>query len=71
MIEEYKRLYDKVLSDETFREFLDADPKAALESIDIQPTPEILKGVENTLKAINELQKDFGVEETLRRVCVT
>lgn len=71
MIDAYKRLYDKVLRDETFREFLDADPKAALESIDIHPTPEILKGVENTLQAIRDLQNDFGIEGTDRKVCVS
>jgi hypothetical protein len=71
MTDGYQRLYEKVLRDETFREFLDADPKAALESIDIKPTPEILEGVENTLKAIRELQDDFGVDETIKKVCVT
>lgn len=71
MTDAYRRLYDKVLSDETFREFLDADPKAALESIDIKPTPEILEGVEKTLQAIRDLQNDFGVDETIKKVCIT
>ncbi|WP_446742408.1 hypothetical protein [Silvibacterium acidisoli] len=71
MTDAYRRLYDKVLRDETFREFLDADPRAALESIEINPTPEIMKGVENTLKAIREMQRDFGIEDVEKEICIT
>ncbi len=68
---EYRKLYNEVLGNPEFRHKLDANPKEALESIGIRPTPEILDGVDNALKALKELQADFGPETTDAESCVS
>jgi hypothetical protein len=71
IVSEYRKLYNEVLSNPEFRVKLDRDPKEALESIGIKPTPEILEGVDNALKAIKELQEDFGAETTESEACIS
>jgi hypothetical protein len=70
IVSEYRKLYNEVLSNPEFRVKLDRDPKEALESIGIKPTPEILEGVDNALKAIKELQEDFG-PDTEAEACIS
>jgi hypothetical protein len=67
---EYRKLYDKVLTEPEFRIRLAADPAEALKSIGIDPTPEILSGVNEALAAIKALQEDFGADIT-DEACIT
>jgi hypothetical protein len=71
IVSEYRKLYNEVLGNPEFREKLDRHPKEALESIGIDPTPEILEGVNNALKALKELQADFGPGTSETESCVS
>ena len=57
---QYKDLYDKLLSDENFRKFLLKNPSGALESIGMNPTPEVLDAVKEVIKGVSEMDKLLG-----------
>jgi len=60
MENKYQQLYDKVLSDSAFRNQLASDPKAALRSMDIEPSAEILKVIDSIKDDVTKLEKIFG-----------
>lgn len=57
---QFEKLYNKVLTDAQFRAELSKEPARALESIGIQPTPEILGAVNEVNKAVEQVRKDLG-----------
>jgi hypothetical protein len=57
---QYKDLYDKLLSDEDFRKFLLEKPSGALESIGIDPTPDVLHAVKEVIKGVSEMDTLLG-----------
>jgi hypothetical protein len=62
----FEKLYHKVLSDKHFREELIARPEKALESIGIEPTPEVLQLLKHIETAVVALEKDLdGTSETI------
>jgi hypothetical protein len=65
---QFEDLYDKLLSDKTFREFLQSDPAAALTSVGIAPTPEILLKVKGIIDAITDLGEALDGD---LKICVT
>ena len=61
-------LYDRVLADEDFRQQLADDPVSALESLGIDPTPQVVSAVQQinaSVKAIN-IGVDAGVVDSSR-----
>jgi hypothetical protein len=68
---EFKRLYDKVLSDSKFRARLSKDPSAALRSLKITPTPEVLEALKEVIENVNRLSKDLGAERGEMKTCVS
>jgi len=62
----FEALYHKVLSDKQFREELVARPEQALQSIGIDPTPEVLQLLKNIETAVGALEQDLeGASETI------
>ena len=57
---QYKDLYDKLLSDAHFRRFLLENPSGALDSIGIDPTPEVLDAVKEVIKGVSEMDTLLG-----------
>jgi hypothetical protein len=63
---QFETLYHKVLSDKLFREELRAQPQQALESIGIEPTPEVLQLLKNIEIAVGALAEDLdGPTDTI------
>jgi hypothetical protein len=56
---QFDALYHKVLSDKQFREELIARPEQALQSIGIDPTPEVLQLLKNIETAVGALEQDL------------
>jgi hypothetical protein len=55
----FEKLYHKVLSDKHFREELIAHPEQALQSVGIDPTPEVLQLLKNIEVAVTALEEDL------------
>ena len=53
----FQDLYSKALTDDAFRQQLAADPEAALRSINIQPTPEIVKNIRQSIASLQAVQQ--------------
>ena len=53
----FQDLYSKALTDDAFRQKLAADPEAALRSINIEPTPEIVKNIRQSIAALQAVQQ--------------
>jgi hypothetical protein len=56
---QFEKLYHKVLSDKQFREELISQPEQALQSIGIDPTPEVLQLLKNIEVAVGALEEDL------------
>ena len=56
----FQDLYSKALTDDAFRQQLAADPEAALRSINIQPTPEIVKNIRQSIASLQAVQQAMG-----------
>jgi hypothetical protein len=56
----FEKLYNKVLSDPHFRAELYANPSQALQSIGIEPTPQLLSAINDVAKAVEEVRTDLG-----------
>jgi len=50
----FEELYDKLLTDADYRQRLFDNPSAALTSIGIQPTPELLEAVHGIIHGVQE-----------------
>jgi len=57
---QFEKLYHKVLSDAQFRKELIENPGRALESLEIEPTPEILHAIKQLEEAVHRLEVDLG-----------
>jgi hypothetical protein len=63
---QFETLYHKVLTDQQFRQELQANPQVALKSIGIDPTPEVLALLKNLELAVAALARDLdGPADTL------
>jgi hypothetical protein len=67
----FKPLYDKVLSDPTFRAWLEKDPSAALRFVGIDPTPKVLEAVKGVTQAVSKLGRDIGAAADEMKECVS
>jgi hypothetical protein len=56
----FEKLYNKVLGDAQFRAELAANPSQALQSIGIEPTPQLLDAIKDVAKAVEEVRADLG-----------
>jgi len=56
----FETLYQKAISDPTFLALLNTDTAAALQSIGIDPTPEIVASVQNVLASIIALNDQLA-----------
>jgi hypothetical protein len=56
----FEKLYNKVLSDAQFRAELAVNPSKALQSIGIEPTPQLLDAIKDVAKAVEEVRADLG-----------
>jgi len=57
---QFKTLYDKAISDQKFRAELVNNPSAALQSIGIHPTPQVLSSLGTALTAIEALGTELS-----------
>jgi hypothetical protein len=63
---QFETLYQKVLADHHFRHELRTNPHAALVSIGIEPTPEVLTLLKNLEVALTAIAQDLdGTAETV------
>jgi hypothetical protein len=62
----FEELYHKLLTDAAFRVELYENPSAALTSIGIKPTPELLQAIGKIFKGVGEVDRLLGDPE-----CVT
>jgi hypothetical protein len=63
---QFETLYHKVLTDQQFRQELQANPQVALKSIGIDPTPEVLALLKNLELAVAALARDLdGPADTI------
>lgn len=68
---QFKVLRDKVLTDAKFRMQLVQDPAGALQSIHIEPTPQILAAVKEAVAAAEKLGHDLNREVADGPECIT
>lgn len=68
---QFKELYEKVLTDDDFRDDLLKDPAAALKSIGIKPSPEVVGAVCGIIEDVRQLQKDLQAKPGEMKTCVS
>jgi hypothetical protein len=68
---QFKELYERVLHDEDFRDDLLADPAAALKSMQISTTPEVLAAVCGIIEDVRHLQKELKARPGEMEECVS
>jgi len=56
----FQQLYARALSDDDFRRQLAEDPKAALTSLGIEPTDELLEAIEDAIEGVRDAQAILG-----------
>jgi hypothetical protein len=57
---QFETLYQQAISDPTFLALLNSDTAAALQSIGIDPTPEIVASVQSVLSSIVDLNSQLA-----------
>jgi len=57
---QFETLYQKAISDSTFLDLLATDTASALQSIGIDPTPEIVSSVQTVLSSIVALNNELA-----------
>jgi len=60
-------LYDRVLTDPGFRQKLAADPRAALQSVEIEPTDAVLQAVNDINNAVASINQGVSNVADLSR----
>jgi hypothetical protein len=68
---QYQDLYNKVVQDEVFRQQLLEEPSAALKSIGIEPTHQLLDAILELQKDVEKIQSQLGAEHEELKKCVS
>jgi hypothetical protein len=63
-VSQFQDLYNQVLSDADFRSQLASNPASALQSVGIDPTPELLAAVQGVISAVSSLGSEFPPNAT-------
>jgi hypothetical protein len=70
-VSQYKQLYNKVVQDEVFRKQLLKDPSAALNSIGIKPTRDLLHAIDELKEDVEKIHRELGGDDDDLKICVS
>ena len=68
---QYQKLYNKVVQDKAFRDHLFADASAALTSIGITPTHQLLHAIDEVKEDVKKIHHELGGNEHDLEACVS
>jgi hypothetical protein len=68
---QYKDLYNKVVQDAVFRRQLLEDPSAALTSIGIEPTHDLLHAIDELKGDVEKIHLELGGDDDDLKICVS
>jgi hypothetical protein len=68
---QYKDLYNKVVQDKGFRQQLLEDPSAALRSIGIEPTHDLLHAINELKEDVEKIHRELGGDDDDLKKCVS
>ena len=56
----FQQLYARALNDDKFRQQLDTAPEAALRSVGIEPTDDLLEAIKDAIEGVRDAQNILG-----------
>ena len=68
---QYQDLYNKVVQDENFRRELLKEPSAALKSIGIEPTHQLLHAIHELKEDVERIHHELGGDDDDLKTCVS